>query len=166
MIKTEECELISSTPQEMKESEKTADIQIKRKYNNESLLFIRFLKQKLGIQALYVFIHGNNGFVIVSKKPVVAKNKWNEYVNTKGQFSNFNIQFVKEKEDWVFQDILKILIPQISIQSIEVKENQIQLRIPQNQLKYAIGKNKRHLDLLNAFVKDCTCYSSICFEPQ
>ncbi len=166
MIKTEDCENAVSSTEIMKELPQTADIEIKRKYNNESLFFIRFLKQKLHIQANFVYLYKKTGFVIVSKKPVVAKNTWNEYINETNQFADYCIQFVKEKQDWRFQDFINILLPQISVISVNTNGTEIILKIPQGQLKYAMGKNKQHLDLLNNFVKECTCFKEICFEAQ
>ncbi len=166
MIKTEDCETAVSPTKLLEETPKTENIEIKRKYNNESLFFIRFLKQKLHIQANFVYLYQKTGFVIVSKKPVVATNTWNEYINKTNQFADYNIQFVKEKENWTFKDFVNILLPQISIISINTDGTEIILKIPAGQLKFAMGKNKQHLDLLNNFVKECTCFKEICFEAQ
>ena len=141
--------------------EQPLSIEIKKKYSNESLLFIRFLKQKLNIRANFIYLYQKMGIVFVAKASV-CRVMWEEYIQKQSAFSDYNLKFVSEKESWDIKDLIHILLPQISVHKVKIlDDDEILVVVPQKQIKFAIGKNRRNLDLLTDFMKQLTPYSKI-----
>ena len=158
----EEFKLTTATSMVSTNKEQPLSIEIKKKYSNESLLFIRFLKQKLNIRANFVYLYQKMGIVFVTKKPVYAARCWEEYIQKQSAFSDYNLKFVSEKESWDIKDLIHILLPQISVHKVKIlDDDEILVVVPQKQIKFAIGKNRRNLDLLTDFMKQLTPYSKI-----
>lgn len=158
----EEFKLTTTTSMVSTNKEQPLSIEIKKKYSNESLLFIRFLKQKLNIRANFIYLYQKMGIVFVAKKPVYAARCWEEYIQKQSAFSDYNLKFVSEKESWDIKDLIHILLPQISVHKIKIlDDDEILVVVPQKQIKFAIGKNRRNLDLLADFMKQLTPYSKI-----
>ncbi len=92
--------------------------------------------------------------LIEQNKVKIAEKRWNDYIQTHPSFADLKLYFFKYNSNLL--DLVKNLFPKVHILQQAIHENYIENTIQSSQLKYAVGKQKKYLELMNRFLKTVT----------
>ena len=143
------------------------------RYSNRELLLLKFFKHNLKINAEMIFLsRKSTKEMLVFVKETQWRNslkRWNSYTRSHIYSQTLNPTFIKYSDQ--FNRQIMNLFPNVKIKDMKFIHDKIKkmihiiIFIPRNQIKFAIGKKGKHINLCNDFITECAPHYDILADP-